>query len=174
MAIVSTEPAQQIWASVYQDCFTALIALLQRIIGDRQQALDIAQRSILRIFELRAEQLDLVRDRRAFLFQIACNLARDDIRHRIVRERSVSALQQLAPASETSVEQNLLLAEQIERLRSAIAQLPEQARKVLVMARYQQQSHKEIASALGIAPKTVENHLARALRLLAERLYEKD
>ena len=60
-------------------------------------------------------------------------------------------------------------------INQAISQLPEQSRKIYLMAWEENLSHKEIAAQLGITPKTVENHgsfLANALRtfLISARL----
>jgi len=52
----------------------------------------------------------------------------------------------------------------------AIAELPPRARTVLQLARIEGYSQKEIAAQMGITPKTVENHLTRALAQLTVRL----
>ena len=48
---------------------------------------------------------------------------------------------------------------------TAVAALPSQCRKVLVLKKIEGLSQKEIASRLGIAESTVEKHLAKALLL---------
>ena len=48
----------------------------------------------------------------------------------------------------------------------ALASLPEQTRDVFIRSRYNNQSHKEIAEALGISTKTVEFHITKALKVL--------
>ena len=48
--------------------------------------------------------------------------------------------------------------------------LPKRPREVLMLARVEGYSQKEIADRLGLSPKTVENHLTRALAQLAQRL----
>ena len=57
-----------------------------------------------------------------------------------------------------------------ELIETAIEKLPEQSRKIYLMAREENLSHKEIAAQLGITPKTVENHVGIALRKLRESL----
>ena len=47
-----------------------------------------------------------------------------------------------------------------------LASLPEQTRDVFIRSRYNNQSHKEIAEALGISTKTVEFHITKALKVL--------
>ena len=55
-------------------------------------------------------------------------------------------------------EQELLL------LQQAVAQLPTQCGAVFSLRIFQACSYKDIAKRLGISPRTVENHIARALR----------
>lgn len=49
-------------------------------------------------------------------------------------------------------------------LREAIDQLPEKCREVFVLSRLSQMRYKEIAEALGISAKTVENQIGKALK----------
>ena len=63
----------------------------------------------------------------------------------------------------------MALQNNVMRMR-AIEALPPQARRILLLARVEGRSHKEIARALDLAPKTVENHLGRAVARLAELL----
>lgn len=53
---------------------------------------------------------------------------------------------------------------------SAIDELPEKCRLVFLLSRFDQLSYAEIAERLDISPKTVENQIGKALRLLRERL----
>lgn len=52
----------------------------------------------------------------------------------------------------------------------AVEALPERARLVYTMSREQDLSYAQIAQVLGISPKTVENHMGRALKALREYL----
>lgn len=45
----------------------------------------------------------------------------------------------------------------------SVAELPERCRKVFIMSRTENLSVKEIAALLDISPKTVENHISKAL-----------
>ena len=56
------------------------------------------------------------------------------------------------------------------QLHEAINQLPEKCRIVFTLNRFEGFSHKEIAQQLDITPKTIENHMTKALRLLKEAM----
>ncbi|WP_431212826.1 RNA polymerase sigma-70 factor [Puia sp. P3] len=51
-------------------------------------------------------------------------------------------------------------------LQEGIGLLPPKCREVFLLSRFSQLSYKEIAESLGISPKTVENQLGKALRML--------
>jgi RNA polymerase sigma-70 factor (ECF subfamily) len=52
------------------------------------------------------------------------------------------------------------------QLHEKIQELPPQCRKVFLMSREEQLSHKEIAERLNISPNTVDQHIQKALRIL--------
>lgn len=64
----------------------------------------------------------------------------------------------------------LFTAEAQEIVNRTLANLPEQTRKVFIMSRYHNKSHKEIAEELGMTTKGVEYHIARALKKLHTNL----
>lgn len=157
--------------ALYQGQFSALLAHLQRLLGDRAHAQDLAQQAGMKLLELTDEQVDSLREPRAFLFQVATNLARDALRRRVTATAGNDELmQRQVDSAQPDPETLACVQQELQRVQAAIADLPAQARSVLLLARVHGHSHKEIASQLGIQPKTVENYLARALAGLAQRL----
>lgn len=57
-------------------------------------------------------------------------------------------------------------------LHQEIAKLPPQCQKVFKMSRFEHLKYKEIAMMLEISEKTVENHIATALKILRKSLSE--
>ena len=51
-----------------------------------------------------------------------------------------------------------------------LAALPKQTRRVFMMSRYENKTHREIADLLGITTKGVEFHISKAIRLLRHTL----
>jgi len=60
--------------------------------------------------------------------------------------------------------------ETYERVRKAFHDLPEKTRKVFWLSRYENKTHKEIASELEISIKTVEFHITKATKILKDKL----
>jgi RNA polymerase sigma-70 factor (ECF subfamily) len=55
-------------------------------------------------------------------------------------------------------------------LHAAIGSLPEKRREVFELCYLQEMSYREVATALDISIKTVENHMSLALKDLREKL----
>ena len=154
------------WAAHRDD----LRRYLRRLVDDEALADDLAQEAGLRLLRAAREGEAEIREPRAWLFHAGANLARDALRRRLT---SAAALGEVAQAPEAPVptpDELAAIDEDLGALSRAIASLPAQARRILLLARVEGRSHKEIARDLGIAPKTVENHLGRAVARLAELL----
>ncbi|MCG8580696.1 MAG: RNA polymerase sigma-70 factor [Bacteroidales bacterium] len=65
---------------------------------------------------------------------------------------------------------SLILQEIEDAVNSAIENLPEQAKKVFSLKRFKGYKNKEVATELNISVKTVEMHMARAIRFLHHEL----
>jgi RNA polymerase sigma-70 factor (ECF subfamily) len=141
---------------------------LRRLVDDEALADDLAQEAGLRL--LRAARESEIREPRAWLFHAGANLARDALRRRLTWNAASDALAHDAPTSPPAPDELAAIDQDLGALSRAIATLPAQARRILLLARVEGHSHKEIARTLGIAPKTVENHLGRAVARLAELL----
>ena len=154
-------------AALYRDCYGELVAYLERLAGERASAEDIAQEAGIRLVE--AGEREALTNPRAFLFHVATNLARDLLRRRITRDHAMPELIAME-RNEPGADAVAAARQEIDMVGAALAQLPDRAREVLVLARVEGLSHAEIGAKLGIAPKTVENHLGRALARLAALL----
>lgn len=131
---------------------------------------DMVQESYLRVWQARATQP--FRSTRAFLFRVARNLALDLVR----RERisPVIAVENLDTLPVLQDEPGLADAastqEKVQLLAAALVALPPVCRQVVMLRKLQALSRADTAAALGIAEKTVDEHLARGLRKLGDRL----
>src|SRR5690606_36791454 len=59
----------------------------------------------------------------------------------------------------------------LRRLADAFDRLPERCREVAWLRRAEELSQQEVAARMGISEKTVEKHIAKGMRLIAERFY---
>jgi RNA polymerase sigma-70 factor, ECF subfamily len=149
--------------------YPGLLALLRRLVGRDDTAQELCQDAIVRLME-HAERITEIR---AWLYRTATHLAWDWLRHQRVR-REHAALHPLVEQVTPDLSVAATAAQRIARLQLVLQQLPEQPRRVFQLSRLAGLSQHEIAQRLGIARKTVENHLTRALALLAKALGDPD
>jgi RNA polymerase sigma-70 factor (ECF subfamily) len=131
---------------------------------------DVVQESFLRVWRARAAQP--VGLARAFLFRVARNLALDLVRRERVSPVTAVADPAALPvaAPEIGVETALAEAERLRLLGDAIAALPPRSRELIVLCKIDGLTHREAAARLGLAPKTVDEHIHRGLRRLGAEL----
>ncbi len=119
---------------------------------------------------------------RAYLYRIAHNLVIDRLRERqrrMRRERlwSDQRTGHAPPGTEpidigTSAEDEMLDREEVALLASALATLPEGARRVFELHKLNGMSHAEVAGQLGISKSGVEKHMAVAMKYLRRALMD--
>jgi RNA polymerase sigma-70 factor (ECF subfamily) len=144
--------------------YEALRRRAQSYVRSPQLAADIVQDCYLRIVE--HDPAIRIENPLAFLHRVVGNLAIDRQRVTALETRRV----QPGPVPEEVVSATpsafqIMAGEQdYDRLRQAIAQLPEKCREVFLLYRARELTMKEIARLLGISVRTVENHLAYAMK----------
>jgi RNA polymerase sigma factor (sigma-70 family) len=133
---------------------------------------DVVQETYARL--LRARQRGEVRSARGLVFAIARNAARDLFRRSTVaRTTAVAEIDELDVLDDgRGVAEIVSLQQEAELLRAAIQALPPRCRSILILRKFENLSHKEIAAQLGIAGHTVEAQLTKALRR-CEQYFEK-
>jgi RNA polymerase sigma factor (sigma-70 family) len=155
-------------ARLFSGSRQALRRYIRRLVSSRETADDIVQEAFLRTYE----HADRIETPRAFLFSAARNLASDTHRrNRIHKTDSLGDfdVSHVVHPSE-SPEGGVLADEQSRLLKEAVERLSPQCRAAFTLRVFHDCSYKEIARRLGVSPKTVENHIARALRETHEYL----
>lgn len=123
-----------------------VFAFLYHLMGDRPAAEDLVSETFLRVYRARGR----CRAGTAFtpwLLTIARNLALGELRHRGVVRRARQRL-----AEEAGRESDAWVAERDEigeRVRAALACLPEDQRVALILKEYQQLDYRDIGQVLG-------------------------
>ncbi len=124
---------------------------------------DIIQETYARI--LRAFERGPIDSPRGLLFATARNVARD-----LFRRRTTAGTIPIAEIHESRVfddapdaAERATRRQETDLLAAAIAELPPRCREILVLRKFENLSHREIAARLGIAEHTVEAQLTKAL-----------
>jgi RNA polymerase sigma-70 factor (ECF subfamily) len=160
-----------------------IYAVVVRMIGDPEDARDLAQETFLRAWT-NLRSFEGTSSFGTWLHAIAINQVRSEMRKRSAAKRgaplSLDALG-AGPGDETSFDPadpaptpagTATAREDVVRLRRAIAELDPEQREALVLREFQGLSYEEIATALGIPVGTVRSRLFRARDALRARLEE--
>jgi RNA polymerase sigma-70 factor (ECF subfamily) len=149
---------------------TALERFLSRKLDNPADAAEVAQEAFLRVYRLQEpEKLD---NARAFLFQVAANLAVDQLRRRSLHYRflkteesqSVDGEGAEALAGAASPEQILNAREKLACVYEAIDQLPPKCRQAFLLHRNSGISYSDIARELDVSVSSVEKYILQALK----------
>ncbi len=147
---------------------TALRAYLRAQFASLPDTDDVLQETYVRV--LRARERGPIESPRGLLFATARNAARDLLRRRAVAqtfpitESDASRVFDEAPG----VAERVSRQQEADLLAAAIAELPPRCREILVLRKFENLSHREIAQRLGIAEHTVEVQLTKALHRCEE------
>lgn len=159
--------------TAFESFFRALHEPLCRyaegFVSDAAVAGDLVQDAFIRIWDGR-ERLDPDQSLKAFTYRTVRNLCLNRIRdaknrHELLAER-YEPPQQAQARPDEAVEASSLS----KHLETWIAELPDRQREALVLSRFQGMSHDEVAQAMDVSPRTVNNHLVKALRTLRDRI----
>ncbi|MFQ5600489.1 MAG: RNA polymerase sigma factor [Candidatus Krumholzibacteriia bacterium] len=154
-----------------------VLAFLARALGSRSDAEDLAQETFLRLY--RAAPRYRAEGRfSAWLFRIAGNLARQEIRKRKVRGFFLGGrqpdeqelLDSLPAPRHFDAAGPLHDAETRAALSRAIARLPERQRLAVLLRYFEEMRVRDIAEVLGTSVHAAESLLARGTRRLRREL----
>jgi len=158
------------WNDLYRTTFDDLVRFLHRKVWDAERARDLAQEAFVRALQHEP------RKPRAWLFQVAANLARDEARTVIRRKKHLVLLKSEAQSRDGAVEdpsERLLEQEKWDLVRAALDSLSDKDREALLLWDAGQ-SYTEIANELGLQVGAVGTTLSRARKRLAEAYNEKE
>jgi RNA polymerase sigma-70 factor, ECF subfamily len=144
-----------------------VLALAYRMLGDWHLAEDIAQETFIRLHQAACTYRPEAKFT-TWLYRIVYNLTIDQQRKRATAPVSLDAMESQVPGVSQA-----LPAEQQEMavlVQKAIAHLPERQRQVILLHRYEELSHTDIARVTGWSQSAVESLLVRAYANLREQL----
>ena len=140
--------------ALYDTYAPQLLPLAARLAPSRETAWEIVNDVFVRIWRRRA-QWHPDGPLRPYLFQAVRHQAYSYLRSAAVQRRLIAAMES---------------GELAEALQSAVAAMSAQRRAVFLLHRRHGLTYAEIARAMELLPKTVENYMGRALKTLREAL----
>ncbi|MDQ3754992.1 MAG: sigma-70 family RNA polymerase sigma factor [Acidobacteriota bacterium] len=159
-------------ASLYDRYSSILLGLLLRILHNRPEAEDVLQEVFLQVWR-RAADFDEARGRGfTWLVTLTRSRAIDRLRALGSRERAATAAMREAPEEIGDASDDVLRSEQAEVVRRALAEIPEEQRRALMLAYYEGLTQSEIAAKLNQPLGTVKTRMRSGLIKLRELLSE--
>jgi len=158
--------SQVAWSALVQEHQEGVFRLAYLLVGDPDEAEDIAQEAFIRAFRM-LHRFDPVRPLRPWLLRITSNLARNHLRS---VGRHLAALRRL---SRSGIDEKVASAEQehwqrweVRALWQAVRRLSVKDQQVIYLRYFLDLSVDDVAETLGIPPGTVKSRLHRALERL--------
>jgi RNA polymerase sigma-70 factor (ECF subfamily) len=140
-----------------------------RLTGDVHAAEDLTQDTLLRAWSGR-QQLRDAQAGRVWLFRIAANLWRDQLRRARLPVGRAAPLEADCPAASRSVEDGFAEQEELQRALAALDALPSRQREVLYLHACEEMPLREIAEVLSISCEAARASLSLARKKLREQL----
>ena len=145
-----------------------LFRLALRITLNREEAEDIVQETLIKLWEQRA-QWDAIDNMEAYALTVCRNLSLDHHKRIVAQTVPLSAGQSTESATPTPLEQTILN-EKMSRLQLLIDALPERQRTCLQLRDFEGQSYRDIATILGITEEQVKVNIFRARQAIRQHL----
>ncbi|QND50908.1 RNA polymerase sigma factor [Phyllobacterium sp. 628] len=148
-----------------------LLALAARMLGDRNEAEDVAQEAFVKLWRQAGKWQSGRATFDTWLHRVTLNLCYD--RLRLHREQPVAEAPD-RPDPAPDPEQSLSTQDESARVQQALASLPDRQREAIVLQYYQELSNIEAAEIMDISIEALESLLSRARRNLRTILEKAD
>lgn len=162
--------------AAYKELFILLFQSLTRfaegIVQSKETAEEIVSDVFISIWNDRAK-LNAIENLQLYMFVAVKNNAVRKVKQ--LNRKATVSIDQVNVEMDSlyqTPEEKLLSNETVEKIETAINQLPQRAKLILKLAKEDRMRYKDIALLLNISVKTVDNQLAIALRRLAAAISE--
>lgn len=160
------------FAYLFKQYYHALCAFADKLVNDRQEAEDIVQDQLMKLWRKHAD-FDSLASIKSFLYISTRNACFNFLKH----SKHVSAAQKellyLTDSKELEVVHMMIHSEMLREVVKEIDVLPKAARRVFELSFFNGLDSKEIARELGLSIQTVYNEKARALQFIRTALLKK-
>jgi len=134
-----------------------------RILNNQAEAEDVVQNCLIKLWDNRSQLKEGTIG--GYFATMVRNRCLDSLR------KKKPVLVELDDVQLTSDDHSQLEHDELKaKIDNAIDSLPERCREVFVLSRFEKMSHKEISESMAISPKTVENQITKALKVISSAL----
>lgn len=169
LALLLKKGDRTAYTEIYERYKGLLYVHAYRILQDREETKDLVQELFFTLWA-RRETLNFSTGLASYLYTAVRNRVFDRMAREKVASAYVESLRNFAPGFEPAADKLLEEKELAALIEKEISALPVKMRKVFLLSRVAQLSHKEIADQLVISDKTVKKQVSNALKILRLKL----
>ncbi|WP_405205798.1 RNA polymerase sigma factor [Aquimarina sp. LLG6339-5] len=160
---------EQVFNQFFKSHAKLLRSYLYYKFGDLDQAEDIVQDSFIKLWDNCAKvPLDKAK---SYVYTIATNLGISNARHQQVKFKHQNYItKRKSDVTNESPEFVMLEKEYMEKLKNAIADLPDRQREVFLLSRIDKKTYREIAELSDVSVKAIEKLMHKALVTLRKKI----
>lgn len=159
---------------LFEQYYNPLCNFANSILYDSAKAEDAVQDVFVKMWQ-KKDKIGGLENPKSYLFQATKNKCIEYLRKlKLDQKLSLENERRLEMSSSINSDDEAEKYVLKEKLFNSIRQLPPKCRNVFTMSKINGLTYSEIAEELGISPKTVENQIGRALRLLREMMNAKN
>ncbi len=162
---------ERVFEVIFRKYYQSLCNYANSMLREIDEAEEVVQNLFSGIWEKRTE-LEISISLKSYLYRAVHNHCLNRIKHLKIREEYQQYGNSYYESSYESVSQSVMKNELERKIEEAIDKLPEQCRLIFRLSRFEELKYHEIAEQLGISPKTVENQIGKALKILRVELAE--
>ncbi|MDB5248619.1 MAG: polymerase ECF-type sigma factor [Segetibacter sp.] len=160
----------QDFETFFKNNFIQLCAFCQYKYGfDLNEAKEVVHTGFIKLWETRSNLSSTV-SAKSYLYKIITNNCLDILKHEKVKLRYEKMILESSTNASAAQFEQVDIREMATAIDKAVAELPEQMRKIFELSRYEGLKYIAIAQHLNISVKTVETQMSRALIKLRQKL----
>lgn len=145
---------------LYADHHAWLLAWLQRKLGSRHDAADLAQDTFVRI--LAGRDVQAIEQPRAYLTTVARGLLVNWCQRQALERAYLQALAALPEPQAPSPEQRLLILQTLHQVDAMLDALPPAAKRAFLLSQIEGLTYDAVGERLGVSLATVKRHMKLA------------
>jgi RNA polymerase sigma-70 factor, ECF subfamily len=158
------EGQEQAFEYIFRLYYRPLTLFAVKYLGDLEEAKEVVQEFFIRLWS-KHQTVEIRLSLKTYLYQGVRNACLNFIEANRVKQRRLREYENPQHSHANALE-DIVMAEQEDKLISAINALPDKCRQIFLMSRMEKMSNQAIADRLRLSIRTVETQISIALRRL--------